>query len=79
MNKDTSKPRVLYIYFLHTAIGLSIQKSFSRVVVILLYILKKIGKKHVLTASPARILRLIFNGTNVVFVEKTGKTTTFVV
>jgi hypothetical protein len=45
----------------------------------LLYILKKSDKKHILTASPDRILRLIFNGANVVFIEKTGITTTFVV
>lgn len=79
MNKDTSKPRVLYIYFLHTTIGLIIQQNLSHVVVMLLYILKKSDKKHILTASPDRILRLIFNGANVVFIEKTGITTTFVV
>ena len=36
----------------------------------LLYILKKSGQKHILIASPDRILRLIFNGVNVVFIEK---------
>jgi hypothetical protein len=70
MNRDTSKPTVLYIYFLHTAIGLIIQYSLVRVVVMFLYILKKRGKKLLLTASPDRILSLIFNGANVVFIEQ---------
>jgi hypothetical protein len=36
----------------------------------LLYILKKSGKKHTLIAAPDRILRLIFNDVNDVFIEK---------
>lgn len=70
MNKDTSKPIVLYIYFLHTAIGVMIKQSLGRVVVMLFCILKKSNKKSILTASPNRILRLIFNDGSVVFIKK---------
>jgi hypothetical protein len=38
--------------------------------VMLLYILKKSGKKHTLIAAPDRILRLIFNDVNDVFIEE---------
>jgi hypothetical protein len=69
MNKDTSKPIALYIYFLHTAIVVIIKQSLGRVVVMIFCILKKSNKKSILTSSPNRILRLIFNDGSVVFIK----------
>ena len=69
MNKDTSKPIVLYIYFLLTAIVVIIKQSLGRVVVMIFCILKKSNKKRILTTSPNRILRLIFNDGSVVFIK----------